>query len=137
MADIIITPADVKYVSGTYEIGFLGETVTAGAAVTYDSTTRKWMLAENDVDEDTRLGIALASGTIDQLIGILTGREAVVYLGAGVVYKGELIVVSGTGGGVMMQAADFGPPESMALVGYCLDDDQLVLFPKTTGIQAP
>ena len=137
MADIVINPADVQYVSGTYELGFLGEAVTAGAVLTYDSTTRKWILGENDVTEDTRIGIALASGAADQLIGVLTGREAVVYMGAGLMLQGELLVISGTGGGVLMPASDFGPPESMALVGYCPDDDSLALIPKATGIAAP
>lgn len=137
MADIVITPANVQYVSGTYELGFLGEAVTAGAAVTYNTTTQRWILGENDVAANTRIGIALASGAAEQLIGILTGREAVVYMGAGSMLKAELLVISGTGGGILMPASDFGPPESMALVGYCPDDNTLALIPKATGIQAP
>lgn len=132
MADISITAANVVPSSAaTTERGTAGETITAGKAVYKSSTTKKWMLADNNsatAEAKVADGIALTGSSNNQPIVVLTAGD--VTIGA-TLTAGTAYYLSDTAGGIC-PLADLASGESVCLLGLAKSTTVL-----TVDIQAP
>lgn len=105
MADISITVANVKLVSGSTEDGVAGATLTAGAIGYKEASSGKIKLADNDsatAEIRAIYGMALHGSLADQPVR-LAKNGAVVDLGA-VLTAGVDYYLSGTPGAICPRA---------------------------------
>jgi len=105
MADISVTAANVKLVSGPTEQAIAGATITAGQVLYKEAATKKMKLSDNDnATAEIRgiAGIALHAALADQPI-VFAKPGAVVDFGA-VFTAGVEYYVSGTAGGICPRA---------------------------------
>lgn len=106
MADISITAANVKLVSGPTERLVAGAAVTAGQLCYREASTSKAKLSDNDnatAEVRALRGMALGGAAADQPV-ILASNGAVVDLGAAVLTAGTDYYLSGTPGGICPRA---------------------------------
>jgi len=100
MTDIVVTPANVKWVSGARpQIVKAGETIARGKAVYQNTTTLEHELADADTDAASEFaGIALSDG-YDGADMLIAPPGATINWGA-TLTAGTLYVLSTTAGGV-------------------------------------
>lgn len=105
MADITITPANVAPgTSATQISGIAGETITAGMAVYFKSSTQKWMKAACGATAEesgygVQYGIALTGSSLNQPVVVDTSDANGITIG-GTTVQGAAYVVSATPGGI-------------------------------------
>lgn len=115
MADLSVTAANVRYVSGGTFDGTAGATITAGQTVYLDSADNLLKLADDDVSAVTAdvRGIALHGSANGQPLRIQTG--GVINLGA-TLTLGEAYALSDTPGGIRPWA-DLGTGDRVFFLG--------------------
>lgn len=133
-ADITVTPASVKVVSGPTETGTTSEAITAGQAV-YVTTAGLIGLADaNAAGKDVAAGIAINSAASGQPVSYAkTG--ATVAVGATVVV-GTIYVLSATAGGVC-PAADLATGHKTTVLGVATTAANVKLSIVASGITVP
>ncbi|MGE0214003.1 MAG: hypothetical protein AB7S41_20120 [Parvibaculaceae bacterium] len=127
MADISITAANVKLVSGPSEQLKAGAAVTAGQIAYRDSATKTAKLADNDsatAEVRAVFGMALHAAAVDQPIA-LAKSGAVVDLGA-VLTAGVDYYLSGTAGAICPRA-DVTTGDDPIRIGMALTTSRLQL----------
>jgi hypothetical protein len=127
MADLTITAANVKLVSGQTETMKAGASITAAQVVYQEASTSKAKLSDNDsATAEVRgiHGLALHAASADQPLTVAK-NGAVVDLGA-IVTAGVDYYVSGTPGGICPRA-DVVSTDDPIRVGMALTTSQLQL----------
>lgn len=127
MADLSITAANVKLVSGPTKKRIAGGAIAAGQVCYQASATKKANLADNDsATAEVRAidGVALNGAAADQPIE-LAANGAVISLGA-VLTAGVDYYVSGTAGGICPRA-DVTTGDDPIRVGIALTTSNLQL----------
>lgn len=127
MADISITAANVKLVSGPTKKRIAGATLAAGQVCYQASATRKAGLADNDnATAEVRAidGVALNGAAADQPVE-LAANGAVISVGA-VLTAGTDYYLSGTPGGICPRA-DVTTGDDPIRVGMALTTSNLQL----------
>ncbi|MDO3431186.1 hypothetical protein QWJ46_00665 [Rhizobium sp. CBN3] len=134
MADLVITATSVVAGSNaTRDAGIAGETITAGQAVYFSSTTNKWMLADTDsatAEARTAKGIALNGAALNQPIAIL--KEGDLTLNA-VLTKGVGYYLSGNAGGIC-PAADLATGDYTCFLGIAKSTTVLAVKIQSAGV---
>lgn len=131
MADLSITAASV--IAGTNaqkSTGVAGESVTAGQAVYFDTTTKKWMKADNNsVTAAARKpqGITLNGAAVNQPVSVQVGGD--INIGA-TLTPGTAYFLSDTPGGICA-VADLASGEYVSLLGLAKSASVLAI-----GIQS-
>jgi hypothetical protein len=133
MTDLVVTAASVVAdSSATRVLGQLaGEAITAGKAVYFSSTTKKWMLADSNsatAEAKKAGGIALNGAALNQPLAVCTGGD--VTIGA-TLTPGQPVYLSETPGG-LQPAADLAAGENVCLIGLAKSATVL-----NVAIQAP
>lgn len=117
MADLAVTASSVVAgVDATTEFGMAGETIAAGKAIYRSSTTKKWMLADNNsaiAEARKATAFALNSASASQPLAVHKSGDLV--LGGGLT-PGAAYYLSDTPGGIC-PLADVGGGEFVCLVG--------------------
>ena len=127
MADIAITAANVKLVSGSTQSFLAGAVVAAGQIVFKEDSTKKVKLGDNDsatAEVRSALGIALNGGTVDQPVAVAQ-NGAVVDVGA-VLVAGTDYYLSGTPGSICPRA-DVVTTDDPIRIGMALTTSRLQL----------
>lgn len=134
MADLTITAASViAGADAARESGTAGETITAGKAVYFSSTTKKWMLADsNSVTAEARkcTGIALNGASLNQPVTVLKGGD--ITIGA-TLTAGTAYYLSDTAGGIC-PIADVGSGEYVNLLGLAKSTSVFAFAPQYPGV---
>lgn len=134
MADLTITAASViAGADAARESGTAGETITAGKAVYFSSTTKKWMLADSNsgtVEARKCTGIALNGASLNQPVTVLKGGD--ITIGA-TLTAGTAYYLSDTPGGVC-PIADVGSGEYVNLLGLAKSTSVLAFAPQFPGV---
>ncbi|MGM5018721.1 hypothetical protein [Tardiphaga sp. 367_B4_N1_1] len=135
MADLSVTAASVVAdSSATRVLGQLaGEAITAGKAVYFSSTTKKWMLADSNsatAEGKKAGGIALNGAALNQPLAVCTGGE--VTIGA-TLTPGQPVYLSETPGG-LQPAADLAAGENVCLIGLAKSATVLNVAIQTPGV---
>jgi hypothetical protein len=135
MADLVITAASVIAGSDAKIVhGRAGEALAQGKQAYLDSTSKKWMLADNNAataDVRAATGTVLNAAALNQPIAIATDGQ--VTIGATLV-PGTDYYLSDTAGGIC-PIADIGTGEYVCRVGVALSATVLDLDYKYTGVQ--
>lgn len=132
MADLTITAANVVSKGTKTEQGTAGTTITAGQAVYYNTSTKKWELADADAEASvTRVGIALNSASLNQPI-IVARPTGNLDLGA-TLTVGTVYVVSTTAGGIA-PITDLLSGDFVCILGVATADDNLALDIFESGV---
>lgn len=134
MADITITAANVKLVSGSTKQLLAAATITAGQIAYKAAATKKAGLSDNDsATAEVRgvEGMALHAALADQPL-TLAGNGAVVDLGA-VLAAGTDYYLSGTPGGICPRA-DVTTGDDPIRVGMALTTSRLQLDFNDPGV---
>lgn len=136
MADLSITAANVKLVSGSAGLALLGEDADAGELVYFDRASNSWLLGGHDLPR-SQYGIVLASGVTGQTVSI-AGPGCVVDLGDNVLDEGQIWVASSNADGKIAPPGDIDVPagDTLFLVGYTNTRRLLLLKLEHTGITA-
>lgn len=136
MADIAITAASVISGSGAvFKDGTAGEAVTAGKVGYFNTSTRRWMLADADsatVQARKAIGVFLNSAGTGQPVKVQT--EGPITIG-GTLTAGVGYYLSGTAGGIC-PVADVGTGEYVCLLGLAISTTVLnldVQFPNVAN----
>lgn len=127
MADLTITAANVKLVSGNTENMTAGTTITAAQAVYKEAATNKAKLADNDnATSEIRAiyGLALHAALADQPLQVAK-NGAVVDLGA-ILTAGVDYYLSGTAGAICVRA-DVTTGDDPVRIGIALTTAHLQL----------
>lgn len=127
MADISITAANVKLVSGPTRQLPAGAAITAGQIVYDETATGKAKLADNDdatAEVRAAAGMALHAASADQPL-TLAKNGAIVDVGA-VLTAGTDYYLSGTPGGICPRA-DVTTGDDPVRIGWAKTTSQLVL----------
>jgi len=124
MADITVTAANVKVVSGAVKrTENAGATITAGQAVYLDSST-KWALCDADTEATAACdGIALHASLDGQPLTVMSGGT--LNLGA-TLTVGEPYVVSTTAGGIAPES-DLASGDFVTYLGTALTTANIAL----------
>lgn len=134
MADLTITAASVIADSdATIEWGTFGETITAGQAVYRDSSTGKYMKADNNsatAEAKVPRGIALNNGGNGQPGAIVTRGN--VTIGA-TITGGVAYYLSDTAGGIC-PVADLGSGETSTILGIAISTTKLKVDIQASGV---
>lgn len=134
MADLTITAASVVAGSNAErDVGTAGETITAGQAVYYDTTTAKWKLADNNAATAAvraASAIALNGAAVNQPVCVQKGGSLTLgaTLTAGVAYY-----LSDTPGGIC-PVADLASGEYPQIIGIATSTTVLALDFKSAGV---
>lgn len=137
MADLVITAANVDYISGGSKATVdAGETLTAGQPIYILSTDGKAYKADANASATTAkaVGIALNGATLNQPV-TYAKPGATINPGA-TVAVGSWYVVSATAGGIA-PIADQATGWRPNLVGYATAADRLVLMMTNTNVAVP
>lgn len=134
MADLAITAANV--VAGANSVkrtGVAGEAIAQGKAVYFNSTSRKWMLADsNSTTAEARKpgGIALNAAALDQPLVVHTSGDLTMgaTLAPGVAYY-----LSDTPGGIC-PVADVGSGEFVSILGIAKSASVLAVNIQFSGV---
>jgi hypothetical protein len=127
MADLTITPANVKLISGTSEQLAAGAALTAGQIVYREAATVKAKLSDNDsatAEVRAAYGLTLHAASIDQPIAVAK-NGAVVDVGA-ILTAGVDYYLSGTPGAVCPRA-DVTTGDDPVRIGMALTTSRLQL----------
>lgn len=105
MADITYTTTDVQHHAGRkIETAELGEDIDPGMSVYYDQTDDLLKKASassaTTPDSGDHLGVSLAGGTVGQTVPYMRADGDAIDFGAGTFTKGQVYIVSATGGGI-------------------------------------
>jgi hypothetical protein len=134
MADIVITPASVLAGSNAAVVhGAAGEAITAGQVVYQNSTTKKWMLADNDSATAAvrqAQGIALNGASDSQPIAVQKSGDITI---GGTLTAGVSYYLSATPGG-MAPYADILAGDYVVLLGMSKSTTVLALDISYTGV---
>lgn len=135
MADITITAASVVPGSDANVIqGTAGETITAGMAVYYNSTTSKWLKAQCDgtaVEAGSGgVGIALTGSSNNQSINVQIAGSVTI---GGTVVATTPYIVSATAGGICPYA-DLASSQYATFLGYASTTGIIVMARNATGV---
>lgn len=139
MADLTITAASVVKGDGAKVLrGVLGGTVTAGQAVYRDTSTKKFVAADNDAAaasglDDTDVGIALNGGGANQPVEVQYLGE--INLGA-TLTVGEIYAISSTAGGIC-PVADLATGDYPVVLGIARTASLLVMGVVAGGAAKP
>ena len=134
MADISITAANVKLVSGSTEQMIAGAAIIAGQAVYKEASGGKAKLADNDhATAEVRAvhGIALHAASADQPVTVAK-NGAVVAIG-GTLTAGTDYYLSGTPGGICPRA-DVTTGDDPVRIGMALSTANLQLDINDPGV---
>lgn len=134
MADLTITAANVKLVSGSTSRMVAGATLTAGQVVYEEASTEKAKLADNDsATAEVRAikGITLHAALADQPV-VVAGNGAVVEFGA-ILTAGTDYYLSGTPGGICPRA-DVTTGDDPVRIGMALTTARLQLDFNDPGV---
>lgn len=117
MADLTITAANVVAgADAARESGTAGETIAAGKAVYFSSTTKKWMLADsNSATAEARKATAIALNGASLNQPITVHKSGDITIGA-TLTAGTAYYLSDTPGGIC-PLADVGSGEYVCLLG--------------------
>ncbi len=138
MADLTITPADIKLAAGNsrYETSFASVALTAGDLIYKVSSSDTWALAQCDGTTEEAglngLAICLSDAAADQPVVLLRGGDLD---GGFTVVVGTVYVVSDTAGKIMPIADLTTTDEYLSIVGYGTSANTLSLAISITGIQ--
>ncbi|RVO41359.1 hypothetical protein CN093_08845 [Sinorhizobium meliloti] len=134
MADIVITPASVLAGSNAAVVhGAAGEAITAGQVVYQNSTTKKWMLADNDSATAAvrqAQGIALNGASDGQPIAVQKSGDITI---GGTLTAGVSYYLSATPGGIAPYA-DILAGDYVVLLGMSKSTTVLALDISYTGV---
>lgn len=133
MADLTITAANVASTSGVQETGIAGATITAGQVVYADSTTGRYLLADNNsATAAAKLprGIALHAASSGQPMTILKSGTLTV---GGTMTAGVAYYLSDTPGGIC-PVADLASGETSVLLGISSSTTVLKLSILASGV---
>lgn len=132
MADLVITEANVDWVSGNYkETKDAAETVTAGDCLYAVSTTTVGVATNADAEKDTVVGVALnAASSGHPVTYAKTG--CVVGFGA-ILTVGTWYVLSATG--AISSTADATSSDYVSLIGYATTTSNMTIHLLNTGLQ--
>lgn len=134
MADISITAANVKLVSGSTEKGISGATIVASQILYKEAASSKMKLADNDsatAEVRAIYGMALHASLADQPI-VMAKNGAVVDVGA-VLTAGVEYYVSGTPGAICPRA-DVTTGDDPIRVGMALTTSHIQLDFRDPGV---
>jgi hypothetical protein len=134
MADISITPANVKLISGASVPLVAGAALTAGQVIYREMAASKAKLSDNDsatAEVRAVYGVALHAAAVDQPITVAK-NGAIVDLGA-VLTAGTDYYLSGTPGGVCPRA-DVTTGDDPVRVGMALTTSRLQLDFSDPGV---
>lgn len=134
MSDLTITAANVVADSdATIEWGTAGEAITAGQVVYRDSTTAKYMKADNNsatAEAKVPRGVALNGAAANQPLAICTRGSVTIgaTLSGGVAYY-----LSDTAGGIC-PVADLGTGETATILGISTSTTKLKIDIQPSGV---
>lgn len=134
MADLSVTAANVKLVSGSTERALAGAAITAGQVLYKEAATKKMKLSDNDsaTAEVRGLGgVALHAASVDQPI-VFAKNGAIVDFGA-VLTAGVEYYVSGTPGGICPRT-DVTTGDDPIRIGMALTTSRLQLDFSDPGV---
>jgi hypothetical protein len=135
MTDLVIVPANVVAgTNATFEQGLAGATVLAGQTVYQDSTTKKYVLSDNNlaaIEGRTPRGIALHGASLNQPLRILKSGD--ITIGA-TITAGVAYYQSANPGGIC-PAADVVSGSQATIVGMGKTTTVLTVDIQTTGVQ--
>lgn len=134
MADLSITAANVKLVSGPTEELFAGASITAGQPIYKEASTSKAKLSDNDsATSEVRAvyGIALHAASADQPV-VVAKPGAVVDYGA-IFTAGTDYYLSGTAGGIC-PVADVTSGHDPVRIGMALTTAHLQIDTNDPGV---
>lgn len=134
MADIVITAANVKLVSGNTQPYPAGAAITAGQVVFKEDATKKVKLSDNDSatgEVRSASGLALNGAALDQPVAVAQ-NGAVVDVGA-VLVAGTDYYLSGTPGSICPRA-DVIATDDPVRIGMALTTSRLQLDINDPGV---
>lgn len=138
MADISITAANViPATDASQEVVKLGEAVSAGDILVFDSTDSDWVLASNSTavlagnGDASLLRLALGDGVSGQSIAALRPGSKVTV--GSVLSIGRWYVLSAAG--AISPESDATTADWSTLIGYAVSATQLSFQPIVTGVQ--
>jgi hypothetical protein len=134
MADLAITSTAVVAGSNSVrDVGTAGETIAAGKALYYDTTSAKWKLADsNSATAAARVAsaIALNSASLNQPVSVLKSGDLTVNA---VLTAGVAVYLSDTPGG-LCPVADVGTGEYPQIVGIAKSTTVLAVQFQAAGV---
>jgi hypothetical protein len=133
MAAITITPGNVSLVSGSYQNGTAGATITAGMPIYKDSAdSDKLKPSQQDTATHSQCdGIAVNSAASGQPVSFV-GDEAVVGYGA-ILTAGEVYSVGAAAGGICPHG-DLGTGEFSTVLGVAVTTSNLKIKINESGV---
>ena len=134
MADLTVTAASALPGSNAAVVhGTAGETITAGKVVYQSSTTKKWMLADNDsatAEAKVPQGIALNGAALNQPVSVQKSGD--ITIGA-TLTPGAAYYLSSTAGGIC-PVADVASGDNVVLLGLAKSATVLALDIQVSGV---
>lgn len=134
MADIAITAANVKLVSGNTQSFAAGAAVTAGQVVFKEEATKKVKLSDNDSatgEVRSAFGLTLNGAALDQPVSVAQ-NGSIIDLGA-VLVAGTDYFLSGTPGAICPRA-DVLTTDDPVRIGMALTTSRLQLDINDPGV---
>lgn len=131
MADVSITAANVKVVSGTPKIGKAGASVTAGQPLYQDTDTSLKPAKADAAGTATCVGIALNSASTGQTVAYLDNG---VLAAGGTLVMGKPYVVSAANAGGIAPVADLTSTNVATYIGIGLTTANLTVAINPTGL---
>ena len=134
MADLTITAANVVAVNSvTPRMGLAGETMTAGKAVYFNTTTNRWMLADADsVTAEARqaIGIAMNGASSGQPVDVFISGDLTI---GATLTLGAAYYLSKTPGGIC-PVADVTTGSYVCLLGIAKSTSVLAVNIQFPGV---
>lgn len=133
MVDLVIVPGNVvKGANGVVDTGTAGSTILAGQAVYFDTSVRKYLLADADsatVEARRATGIALNGASLNQPVTVQQSGDITI---GSTVTPGVGYYLSGAAAGGICPVADIGTGEYVCLLGFAKSASVI-----TIGVQFP
>jgi len=132
MPDLVPVAGDVypTAVGSSMEMVVIGETVSDGDVLYYDSSLEKWYVCDcTDADKINAQRVAMVSGILDDSIPAIK-PGAIFQIGAAIV-KGGLYVLSE--GGAIAPSADLASLDNVVVVGVGASTTEIEFSPWVTG----
>lgn len=134
MVDLTVTAASVLPGSNAAVVqGTAGEAIAAGKVVYQSSTTKKWMLADNDsatAEAKVPQGIALNGAALNQPVSVQKSGD--ITIGA-TLTPGTAYYLSSTAGGIC-PVADVAIGDNVVLLGLAKSSTVLALDIQVSGV---
>ena len=135
MADITVTAANVKQVSGVPQTYTAGETITQGQPVYLDTNSKVQPGVCTAAATATVVGIALTGASADQPCIVLTSGEVNI---GGTVVVGTSYVLSATNtNGKICPWSDLVSTNKVSFIGYGKTATNIALDIQNTGLAIP